>query len=279
MVSILCGLLGGCGNDPASNTQEISVRFTAVAGDAPVRCGAPVVGIGTTSATVELLDLRLYVSNLRMIDETGADTSVELAQDGRWQVENVALLDFEDGSGKCANGNADLNNEVTGTVPAGTYTGVAFDVAVPFELNHGDVAAAPAPLNVSAMFWAWAIGHKFVRVDLETPDGLGWNMHLGSTMCTSDGPMDPPGVECARPNRPTVTLASFDSEVDTVTFDIAALFANADLSRDTADTASGCQTFPDDVNECTPLFPNLGLDFATGMCIDGCAGQTVFGVQ
>ena len=251
--------------------RQVSLRFAAAVGDEPAACGQIYAGLGTTAESAELLDLRFYVSNIRLIRSDGQEVPLTLEQDGKWQVQDVALLDFENGTGRCADtGTTDLNAAVHGTVPNGDYDGIVFDVAVPFELNHDDLAASPSPLNVSAMFWAWAIGHEFIRVDLQTAGGLRWNMHLGSTMCESGGPTDPPESACARPNVPTIAMAPFDPDNDTIVFDVRELFASSDLTQDTADTASGCQTFPDDANECTDLFPNLGLDFTSGTCVSGC---------
>lgn len=61
-----------------------------------------------------------------------------------------------------------MNSAVKGKVPAGRYTAVTFDLGVPFALNHADVASAPSPLNVKAMWWSWQGGYKFVRVDMKT---------------------------------------------------------------------------------------------------------------
>lgn len=51
---------------------------------------------------------------------------------------------------------------------AGRYTGLAFDMGVPFALNHADVTAAPSPLNIQALWWNWQGGYKFMRVDMRT---------------------------------------------------------------------------------------------------------------
>ncbi len=79
---------------------------------------------------------------------------VALEQDGVWQHEDVALLDFENKAGACANGTVELNTSVRGTVPAGTRSsGLRFKLGVPFALNHANAATAPSPLNLTAMFW------------------------------------------------------------------------------------------------------------------------------
>ncbi len=267
----------GCDGNNGEAKHRVVLKFAASVGNESARCGQMYSGLGTTGENAEVLDLRFYVSNIRLVNAGGEEVPLTLEQDGKWQVQNVALLDFEDGTGKCSDaGNADVNGEITGTVPDGSYNGILFDLGVPFDMNHDDLAAAPTPLNVSAMYWAWSIGYKFVRVDLETEAGLQWSVHVGSTMCESEGPADPPASECGRPNRPQIAFSSFDSDHDTIVFDLLTLYLASDLSQDTPDTAAGCQSFPDDVNECTPVFPNFGLDFTTGRCTEDCASQTVF---
>jgi uncharacterized repeat protein (TIGR04052 family) len=262
-----------------AHTHEFTMKFAARVGDQDVRCGQTYTGLGATGLDVQIHDLRFYISNVRVITDSGDEIPVTLEQDGKWQVQNVALLDFEDASNGCSDtGTADINTVVRGTAPLGTHTGVVFDLCVPFDLNHKDLATSPSPLNVSAMFWTWAVGHKFVRVDLETADGMPWFVHVGSTGCISGGAIEPPVQECGKPNVATIRLRSFDHAVDTVIFDLRALLAGVDLTRDTPDTSAGCQSFPDDVNECPSVFASLGLDFSTGKCRDGCAEQTVFKV-
>jgi hypothetical protein len=95
-------------------------------------------------------------------------------------------------------------------------------------------------------------------------------------MCTSDGMTDPPAEECAHPNRATITIDSFDPAADTIQLDLAQVVASSDLTANTADTAPGCQSFPNDVNECGEVFASFGLDFDTGACDNDCADQTVF---
>jgi uncharacterized repeat protein (TIGR04052 family) len=263
----------------ATTGQAVSIRFAVKAGGQDVTCGAtPYEDLGTADSAVTLNDIRFYVSNVRL--RAGADeVPVDLAQDGTWQHRDVALLDFEDGTAGCvAAGNAPTNDRVIGTVPPGTYDGIVFDLGVPYDLNHADHATAPSPLNVAAMYWAWALGHKFLRFDISVEGGASWDVHLGSALCDSPGPTAPPPDGCDRPNRARIALADFDPATDTVVLDLGALLAGSDLSTDAGGTP-GCQSFPDDGTECTPLFPRLGLDFATGECTDDCQAQSAFRVE
>ncbi len=258
-------------------TDRVSLKFAAQFGDAEARCGEFFAGLGTGGESCEVLDLRFYVSNIRLIGHDGEEVPLALDQDGRWQVENVALLDFEDATGGCADsGTSARNASVIGTVPEGHYHGVVFEIGVPFELNHSDMAAAPSPLNVSAMFWTWAAGRKFMRVDVRTESGTQWNVHVGSTGCESGGATEPPVSDCGRPNRATIAISDFDHGHDVIVLDIAELLALVDFAQDTPGSSPGCQSFPGDEDECNGVFPKLGLDFATGACVGDCANQTVF---
>src|SRR5690606_29817368 len=97
----------------------------------------------------------------------GGVQPIALEQDGKWQLETLALLDFEDGSHGCSTaGNADLNTSLRGTVPEGDYVGLTFTLGVPFGQNHIDPTLSPAPLNTTGMFWNWQNGFRFVRIDM-----------------------------------------------------------------------------------------------------------------
>ncbi len=261
---------------------DVSVRFALRVGDQDATCDASYDGVGASDATVSFRDLRFYVSNVRLLDADGAETPIALTQDGTWQYESVALLDFEDASGECGEGTTtETNDVVVGTVPAGEYTGVRFELGVPFELNHLDVDAPP-PLNDVAMFWAWASGHKFLRIDItnENPGPAnGWFIHLGSQGCVSEAPVDPPTEPCSRPALPTITLDAFDATTNLIVADIGRLVADEDVNLDTPMSAPGCMSFAPDENECDELFPHLGLSWATGACENDCAGQDFFSVE
>ena len=264
-----------------AGTQAVTIDFAVKVGTEEAACtaAAPYAGLGSAGISASLNDIRFYVSNVRLLSGT-QEAPVTLDQDGTWQYMDVALLDFEDGTGGCAtNGNAATNSQVVGTVPPGTYDGISFDLGVPYALNHQDVTTVPSPLNVMAMYWAWAIGHKFLRVDFAIDGGGAWNVHLGSHMCDSPNPpSDPPDSGCGKPNRARITLTGFDPAANTAVLDLAKLVEDSDLSAN-AGMAPGCQSFPDDGDDCTPLYPNLGLDFSTGDCVNGCQDQSAFRVE
>ena len=262
--------------------EAVEIRFALKASDQDLSCAEPATGLGTTQSTVQLNDLRFYVSNLALIDGSGNAVPVALEQDGLWQVESTALLDFEDGSVGCTEtGNPDLNTSVRGTVAPGDYTAVRFDLGVPFALNHQDVTMAASPLNVPPMWWNWQGGYKFVRIDMKSDttvmDGA-WFIHLGSTGCVAADQSKAPAEPCSRPNIATIQLDGFDPAANSIVADLATLLAAVNLSESTPQPP-GCMSGPDDP-DCASLLPAFGLDVATGACTEaGCPAQTFFHVE
>jgi uncharacterized repeat protein (TIGR04052 family) len=257
----------------AADRQPVTLRFAAQVNGQPFACGQRYADIGTTRSTITPGDFRLYVSEVALVDETGRAVSVTLAQDGMWQLEDVVLLDFEDGSGPCRNGTAGTNTEVRGSVPAGRYTGLRFTLGVPFARNHGDPTTAPAPLNLTALFWNWQGGYKFVKFDTtstgvspETPaaaSAMGpvtrFSLHLGSTVCASAARTEAPS-SCRNPNRVTVQFERFDAATQTVVADIGAVLAGANVDVNAPNTSPGCMSFPNDA-DCPPVMGALGLSY------------------
>ena len=270
--------IAACGDD--NEPQAVTIDFDARVGDEIAQCGRNYANLGLNDDDAELKDLRWYVSNVRLTNEDGEEIPVVLDESSPWQDDQVVLLDFENKTGGCSDdGTTETNAQVIGTIEPGTYKGLQFDIAVPFDRNHKDVAGADAPLNVVAMYWVWQTGHKFAKIDLDVDGGSRWNFHLGSTMCESGSGAEAPVAECGRPNRPAISLANFEPGVSNVVLDLAPLFADSDLMSNETDTPPGCQTFPKDANECTTLFPNIGLDFDTGVTCADCPGQSIFRVE
>jgi uncharacterized repeat protein (TIGR04052 family) len=283
------------GQARAAEVQPVTIRFQARVGDQPFSCDQS-YRIGTPASSVTPLDFRFYVSEVALIDADGNTVPLTLEQDGRWQYENVALLDFEDKSGGCANGTVEMNDRIAGTVPTGNYVGLQFTVGVPFDLNHADSTLAASPLNLTSLWWNWRSGYKFARVDLsntnltgmqsnsapkherqpqhqgehtspghgQTHDGDGESsqaffIHLGSTGCESAERNQSPS-SCSNPNRSTVTMTEFDPSRNVIVADLAALVADTNLSVNQPSTAPGCMSEPND-RDCVGIMNALGLAF------------------
>ncbi len=255
------GVATGGGGTGGAEPVAVSITFEAHVGAEVFACGKTFTGVGSPPADVTLADYRLYVHDVALHRADGTLVPVTLDQDGLWQYETLALLDFEDGTAGCANGTAETNAVVVGTAPPGDYDGIAFKVGVPFALNHQDVAVAPSPLNLSGMFWNWLGGYKFIRIDsLPTGSDAAFNLHLGSTECQDDGNG---GVSvCNRPNVPEIALGGFDPLTTAIVIDYAAVIAASDLKTN-GGGPPGCMSGTTDP-ECGPVFERLGIDFADG---------------
>lgn len=266
--------------DAAPATQAVSLSFEARSGKDPFSCAKPLTELGTAKTTVEPLDFRVYVSDVKLLTKDGKAVPVTLTQDGKWQYKEVALLDFEDKSGTCKNGTTDTNTKIVGSAPTGTYDGVSFTLGVPFALNHQDPSLAPSPLNVTALSWAWQYGMKFARVDVQIPADptdptskpVPFFLHLGSTEC--DGSEAGGVTKCDKPNRGSIELRGFDPTTKKILVDYAALVQASDLSKNTG--TPGCMSEADDP-ECPVLFPRLGVDATTGQ--PDSKAQTFFRVE
>lgn len=234
--------------------QPIEITFAADLGGQPFSCVATYDGLGTGTATVQVLDYRMFVSGASVITLDGKTVPIALEQDGVWQVDDIALLDFENGSGSCTNGTADTNFTLRGTIPEGDYDGIQFTVGVPFDWNHSDPTVAPSPLNLTAMFWNWRAGYKFLKFETSPiassamkngpeqdahVDASGWFLHLGSTMCAAASRTEAPEATCTNPNTMRVTFDSFDADSNIVVIDPASVIAGVDLTANAPETSPG----------------------------------------
>jgi len=269
-------LLVACSALPSQEAamQAIELRFTAEVIGQPFECGKSYKDVGTTRSTIVPSDFRMYISQVQLTTADGQSVPVHLTQDKTWQLEGIALLDFENGQGPCRNGTPPMNTVIRGTVPAGQYKGVTFTVGVPFDRNHGDPTVAPAPLSSTAMFWNWQGGYKFMKFDTASsgrpqiaakpaPQGggnaSGFSVHLGSTLCASLSRTQAP-TACKNPNRIEVTLADFDVKKNKVVVDIGQVLAGVNVDINAPKTSPGCMSFPNDP-DCPAIMNALGLSY------------------
>lgn len=259
------------GADSSLTPLAVTIDFAAKVGALPFSCSTTYASLGTTAASVTFSDFRFYVHGVELVRADGVSVPVALTDDAKWQYQNVALLDFEDGAMGCStDGNADLNSTVKGQVPAGAYKGIKFVLGVPFAKNHANQATAPSPLNLGKLFWSWNSGYLFAKIE-SNPQGMdtGGNpygpflFHLGSTACVGDAADGGAVTGCGKPNRLPVSLPLYELGKSKVVFDYAALVSASDLLVN-GGGPPGCMSFPGDP-ECPMVFQNLGLDYATGM--------------
>jgi len=276
---------GAAGGDPGETAtgatqaapmaeRAVTVHFEATFGDQPFQCGLSYDGVGVAASTVTPRDLRIYVSEVEFLRADGSVVPMRLEQDGLWQHQSVVLLDFEDGTEDCRNGNSKTRKVITGTIPEGSVEGIRFTLGVPVEFNHINQATAPSPLSLTSMFWSWNAGYKFFRTEIGA-EGLpqGYHFHLGSMYCMPEGRATQPATECRAPNRAQVTLESFEVDQDRIVMDLAELFRGTDFSEAGAATPR-CMAVPGQM-ACDAPFAALGLPFGEREA----ATQSVFRVE
>ncbi|MCU0545729.1 MAG: metallo-mystery pair system four-Cys motif protein [Oscillatoriaceae cyanobacterium Prado104] len=283
----------------AAETQEVEIKFSAAVGEKPFNCGESYSNLGSPVAGVTATDFRFYVSDVALIDATGKVVPLSLKQDGKWQHQNLALLDFENKSGACANGTTETRDRIIGTIPKGNYKGLQFTLGVPLNLNHEDATLAPSPLNLTSLWWNWRGGYKFLRIDLKhhvagaMPAGKsgrenskiahtegshgshgtelqGFPIHLGSTGCQANANTQKPS-NCVNPNTAKIVFRNFNPATNTVIADLKSLVSQTNLAVNQANTPPGCMSEPND-SDCAGIMQNLGLSFAGKPA----AGQTFF---
>lgn len=265
--NLLLATAGLLGNQTIS-----TIKFNVVSGSTNVSCDGIIPGTIALTTNSTLKDLRFYVHDVKLISIDGTKVDFSISTDGKWQLAagsnnfgsypGIALLDFEDGTNGCAGGTSETNKSITGTVPAGNYVGVEFKVGVPFYLNHLLSSSSAAPLNISAMYWAWNSGYKFAKIEF-TASSTNKLFHLGSGTCSGNtaGPVN----ECTYPNRPTISLSkssgAFDSTIDTITLDLNALYNGADASGSGINTCMAGNTNA----TCQPIIANIGVTPTSGV--------------
>lgn len=258
----------------------VRITFEARVGALPFRCGDTYSGVGAPPREITPVDFRFYVHDVRVVDGDGGEIPVTLTN-GSWQHQGVALLDFEDATSACTDGDARKNAELFGHVPHPfTAGGLKFRLGVPLALNHEDLSSQPAPLDKSSLFWTWQSGHIFfaavARARLPVDAGPGVDAgtfpfnhytHLGSVGCTGQPASGIPVTSCAKPNRPEIVLPTFAPATNKVIVDLAAVKAGTDLA------SKGCHA---DGDHCAEAYGHLGIDWTSGAYT---GTQSVFGVQ
>lgn len=260
-------VVAGCAwlAQPVLADTPMTIHFAAELGGKPFACGEDFTGLGTGGDTVTPADFRFFITDVALIGTDGKARPAPIVDDGPWQSDGIALLDFEDGRGACTSGNPEMNTDIRIAAPAGDWTGLSFTVGLPFAIDHADPTVAPSPLNVTGMFWSWQAGYAFLRIDLKPevagqPRGDAWFLHLGSTMCAGPSPTEAPDGPCVHPNLVHVRLDGFHPGESTVVADPAGLLAGVDLGHPPAEGRPGCMSLPGNAT-CGAVIPALGLAY------------------
>lgn len=270
-------MFGACAQEPLVPTQPVEIQAVVTLAGAPVACNQNYQGWGKTYS---LADARLYLSEVELFRLDSQSWEPMRLHEDPWQHQGVALLDFENAQGKCASfGSPTENRSLRGLVPEGAYSGLRFSVGMRPELNHLDPNVATGPFAETGMFWTWQSGYKFLKLDILSDRGpsespIRYNLHLGSTGCSSPAALMAPDAPCARPNLARITLNGFDPSTQRINIALDSLIGpllSAPLTLETS-----CMGSPGQPEHCDAVMRNLGLEPQTGQCLQDCAAQRVF---
>jgi uncharacterized repeat protein (TIGR04052 family) len=235
----------------STSTTATELKFQVVSNGTQVKCGTDITinkaVNGSTSKTLKLQDLRFYVSGLKLVTTDDKLIDLTLPNDDKWQYNNGVLLDFEDKTGDCESaGTGDTNNTVKFNSVTGNFKGVQFLLGLTPDLNKLSNTETPAPFNINAMYWSWAIGYKFSKIEFSS-DNIKTSLHIGSLQCSGNVSTN----VCAKSFTTTikVTKDGFDTSKHTVTLDLNELLKNYDTNP-TGLTAVSCMPIG------TPAGPN-----------------------
>lgn len=286
-----------------AETTAVSMTFQPMAGDTFVDCTTALSGLGPDgTATIGLSDLRFYVSDITLTDDSGETHPLTLDETPfqlRHPSGQLALVDLtgtdagtcQPGAISLGEGTARTNDTITGAVEAANFTGITFHIGVPQDVMRdviasGSVEDAPSPL--SEMQWNWASGYRHFVLNhtVDMADGTygeGY-LHIGSTNC---GPAEGKALSdrdrCERPNTAEVVLSVTDPANIKVGIDIPQLVADMSFIAQIRDMktkevigerpGTSCHASPMEPH-CGQLFEHLGLDLKTGAVLK--PADTVF---
>ncbi|WCL49205.1 MbnP family copper-binding protein [Leptospira sp. GIMC2001] len=264
----------------ATAPQSVNLEFDVTANGTAFESNKAITVNGVSN--VVFRDFRFYVSEVKFLRADGTTTDATLTDDGIWQTKNLALLDFENGkatTGSHGGTSTGMNSKIVGSVPQGNYVGIQFTIGVPEDLNHLQINDSRAPLNNSAMYWAWASGYKHAKIEFSadtTPNTTKWtNMHLGSTgfgtspaatACKSDVIAGEFG-NCPAKFRPRITInGAINPGSQKIQMNIDELLKGyTHVGAADADGFGICMPISPgaanagEFNRCNPLIQNLGL--------------------
>jgi len=185
--------------------------------------------------------LAFFVSNMQYKMADSEEWQALSFVTSPWQTEHTALIWYATGCDSDVaqeapdnkQGNTSLMLQSSEFEQAQAPVQMRFSLSVPFEYNHLNPLTQSSPLNNPSMFWSWRLGHKFLRLDINSKQmQKQWSFHLGSLGCQSQSSLRPPEQPCSQPNRFEITL-NIDSQNQNsvLNFDLSALLENIDMAR------------------------------------------------
>lgn len=189
--------------------------------------------------------LHWFVSNLHI--KVDGKWHLKAFEVNPWQHKNVALITLA--TPDCSA--ESLRNQVSfeQAIDWQSVQAIKFDLGVPFTLNHLNPLQQPSPLNLPNMFWSWQMGHKFLRLDMQSPQ-RSWSFHLGSVGCAAASRVRSPQEPCQQPNLYTVELPL--SGGNKLELNLSRLLQGLDIEK-----APGCMFHGHGKDSCEQLLNNI----------------------
>jgi uncharacterized repeat protein (TIGR04052 family) len=213
LVLLICfiQLNSGCSRSSDGKSIEVEIWYN----DNPLDCNA----FESHQQVWSIQQLAFFMSHVTLSDDNTAHQPQLITTP--WQTDDVVLIQPHLADcGQVAQGDEKTaqdkrrastllktNHHLQFVLPVDLDSSkqLSFTLAVPFEQNHQNPLLQPSPLNLPSMFWSWRSGHKFFRLDLQSPNN-NWVFHLGSVGCTAASTMRSPQSECVKPNRVSFLL-------------------------------------------------------------------------
>lgn len=230
------------------------------------------------SSNVTLKDARFYVYDINLVRADGSKQPFTLIPDNTYQnsytanatTYSVGLVDFADKSNDCSAGTmegmgfgkntSDTNSKLTGYPVYGLFSGVEFKIGLPDALNNLQSDTQTAPLSNTGMYWNWAGGYKFMKLEFlhkGTNSSVSW--HNGGSSCTGSYG----SISCTYKNISTVSINK--SSGNLTSSDVIAL--NIRELTDSTDTSAGvsCMNGPQGTMmsanaNCAKMGANMGIN-------------------
>jgi uncharacterized repeat protein (TIGR04052 family) len=284
--------------------SPFSLRFAYTAGDRVLGCGETLTAQGLNGKnTVDINDLRFFVSDLRFLDKDGKDVALTLDKND-FQLSHAAgalcLVDLTSNEvGGCtadafpnSEGTKRVHEAITGSTLVSKVASVRFNVGVPQPvmkkaIQENTAEGQPSPLG--DLQWPWSVGWRHFALNFGLKNeagqpGIGF-VHLGSLDCSAamtDLALSD-RESCTFVNNPAIVLDGFSLTDNLVTVDIPTILKKLDFVDDLYDDKGnvtgqgpgvGCHSGPSQP-DCPPVFEAFGMSLATGKADP--SKQSVFG--
>lgn len=142
----------GCDNPPDDETATFLLDVKAMVNDDPFVMGQTYENV--QGYKFNLVTLRFYLSHLTLTKTDGSEV----------EVKDVEYLRFENNHST----NNTQGEQVSETIPAGSYSAMRFAIGVDSILNHSDPSQYPSshPLSIyTGSHWDWNPGYIFLKIE------------------------------------------------------------------------------------------------------------------